>query len=299
MDTFISKVSIGVPVYNGENTLRPALDSLLNQSFTDFELIISDNASTDGTQLICQEYADRDQRVRYIRHEKNLGPAVNFKYALDQARGEYFMWAACDDIRSSDFIEVNFRFLSDNQDYVASTSPNGFEGQTLDKATLVSFALDGDAYARFVQFFVNCWVSHGIFYSLVRTNVLQGCGVLGQSFIAADWAINLYLASCGKIHRTSNAYTVFGIKGVSSRAGAYKAFRNSYIEVFFPFYRLAGYVFSLTRSLPVGQRLAIMLRLLRLNIGAVWGQFVSTLYLGYCSVFKADTHQDKVNVNAK
>lgn len=93
------QVSIGMPVYNGEKFIREALDSLLAQTFTDFELIISDNASTDGTEAICREYAAKDSRIRYVRQAKNLGPVANFKYVLDEAVGEYFMWAAHDDRR--------------------------------------------------------------------------------------------------------------------------------------------------------------------------------------------------------
>lgn len=91
-------VSIGMPIYNGEKYIREALDSLLGQSFANFELIISDNASTDGTEGICLEYAARDARIRYIRQPKNLGALANFKFVLDEARGAHFMWAATDDV---------------------------------------------------------------------------------------------------------------------------------------------------------------------------------------------------------
>ena len=90
-------VSIGMPVYNGEKYIREALDSLLGQSFTGFELIISDNASTDGTEAICQQYAAKDSRIRYVRQPVNLGALDNFTFVLDEARGGYFMWAAADD----------------------------------------------------------------------------------------------------------------------------------------------------------------------------------------------------------
>lgn len=91
------KVSIGMPVYNGEKYIREALDSLLAQTFTDFELIISDNASTDGTEAICREYVARDLRIRYVRQSENRGAAANFQFVLDESRGDYFMWAAADD----------------------------------------------------------------------------------------------------------------------------------------------------------------------------------------------------------
>ena len=95
----IPQVSIGMPVFNGEKFIREALDSLLAQNFTDFELIISDNASTDSTEAICREYEARDDRIRYVRQAENMGPVANFRYVLDEAVGEYFMWAAADDRR--------------------------------------------------------------------------------------------------------------------------------------------------------------------------------------------------------
>ncbi len=99
-------VSIGMPVYNGAGFIRDALDSLLAQTFTDFELIISDNASTDDTQAICAAYAARDPRIRYIRQPRNQGGVPNFLYVLQQARGDYFMWAAHDDIWAPDWLDV-------------------------------------------------------------------------------------------------------------------------------------------------------------------------------------------------
>lgn len=90
-------VSIGMPVYNGEKYIREALDSLLGQSHADFELIISDNASTDETESICQQYAAQDSRIRYVRQPVNLGALANFAFVLDKARGGRFMWAAADD----------------------------------------------------------------------------------------------------------------------------------------------------------------------------------------------------------
>lgn len=92
------KVSIGMPVYNGENFLREALESLLAQTFTDFELIVSDNASTDATQQICEEFAVKDQRVRYYRAEKNHGASWNHQFVIDQATAPLFRLAAHDDV---------------------------------------------------------------------------------------------------------------------------------------------------------------------------------------------------------
>lgn len=90
-------LSVGMPVYNGERFLAKALDSLLSQTFADFELIISDNASTDGTQQICESYAERDPRIQYSRNAQNMGAGWNVRRVYSLARGKYFKWAAHDD----------------------------------------------------------------------------------------------------------------------------------------------------------------------------------------------------------
>jgi glycosyltransferase involved in cell wall biosynthesis len=93
-----------MPVYNGEAFIREALDSLLAQTFGEFELVIADNASTDGTEAIARAYELRDARIRYVRHSKNAGPTANFRFVLNQSQGEYFMWAAADDLWAPSFI---------------------------------------------------------------------------------------------------------------------------------------------------------------------------------------------------
>ena len=105
-------VSIGMPVFNGEPYLAQALDSLLAQSFADFELIISDNASTDRTQEICESRRQRDPRIRYFRQPVNQGPASNFNFVLRQATGKYFMWAAHDDVWDREWIATVLRNFS-------------------------------------------------------------------------------------------------------------------------------------------------------------------------------------------
>lgn len=112
------KVSIGMPVYNGERYIRQALDSVLGQTFADFELIICDNASTDSTREICEEYAEKDTRIRYHRNEKNIGAGPNFNLAVEFARGEYFKWAAHDDICHETFFESCVNELDRNPDAV-------------------------------------------------------------------------------------------------------------------------------------------------------------------------------------
>jgi glycosyltransferase involved in cell wall biosynthesis len=104
-ESSVPKVSLGMPVYNGERFLRETLDSLLAQTYTDFELIISDNGSSDGTESICREYTARDHRVQYYREEVNRGAGWNYDRVVDLARGAYFKWAAHDDLCAPTYLE--------------------------------------------------------------------------------------------------------------------------------------------------------------------------------------------------
>ena len=97
-------VSIGLPVYNGEAFIEDAINSVLDQKFQDFELIISDNASTDKTQQICQAFADQDPRIRYYRNVTNIGASGNFNRVFELSKGQYFKWLAHDDIIAPDFL---------------------------------------------------------------------------------------------------------------------------------------------------------------------------------------------------
>jgi glycosyltransferase involved in cell wall biosynthesis len=94
-----------MPLYNAERYMREAIDSILGQTFTDLELIISDNASTDGTRQIAAEYVARDWRVRYYRNERNMGAAYNYNRVIEVAGGEYFKHAAYDDILAPTHIQ--------------------------------------------------------------------------------------------------------------------------------------------------------------------------------------------------
>jgi glycosyltransferase involved in cell wall biosynthesis len=130
------RLSIGLPVYNGENFLAQALDSLLAQTFTDFELVISDNASTDSTAEICRQYADRDPRIRYIRQSRNLGGSPNQDFVFRIARGELFKWAAHDDLYGKELLERCIEVLDRDPEAVLCHAGMGYidsEGALLER----------------------------------------------------------------------------------------------------------------------------------------------------------------------
>ncbi|MBW4459961.1 MAG: glycosyltransferase family 2 protein [Nodosilinea sp. WJT8-NPBG4] len=127
----VPKLSIGLPLYNGDIFLGQALDSILSQTFVDFELIISDNASTDQTEAICRNYLAKDSRIHYIRNQENLGASGNFNQVFILSSGEYFKWIAHDDLHDPNFLEKCFQVLEQDPSIVLAYSkattidPNG------------------------------------------------------------------------------------------------------------------------------------------------------------------------------
>jgi glycosyltransferase involved in cell wall biosynthesis len=120
MSSAAPRVSIGLPVYNGETYLAEAIECIRAQTFDDFEVIISDNGSTDRTQQMCRDYVASDARFRYIRQPTNLGVARNFNHTFQQSRGEYFKWVAHDDLMASTFLEQTVAALDTHPEAVLS-----------------------------------------------------------------------------------------------------------------------------------------------------------------------------------
>src|SRR5215831_11779077 len=118
----VPRLSIGLAVYNGENFLAQSIEALLGQTYEDFELIISDNASTDGTAGICQRYAKQDSRIRYFRQPRNVGSAPNHNFTIHQARGELFKTASHDDLYARDLLRVCVAALDERPEVVLAHS---------------------------------------------------------------------------------------------------------------------------------------------------------------------------------
>jgi len=276
----VPMITIGMPVFNGAKTIAAAIESILEQTFSNFELIISDNCSTDGTANICSRYAKQDGRIHVIRQDHNIGASENFKFVVKKARGVYFSWAAADDLRSPDFIETNVRFLEANPDYTASTSPNCFEGQE-QGGSWVDFAICGDFEDRVMLFLDNCWESHAIFYSVLRTKVIRECDLLGEEFLGFDWAIDLFLVKQGQINRASHGKLILGRKGLSNSCNPWRKFRKSFLSWPLPFYQFSLYAWRLTAGCGLRWRIKLIARLFKLNRQSAYHQLYAELFPFY------------------
>jgi glycosyltransferase involved in cell wall biosynthesis len=119
-------VSIGVPVFNGARYLEECLDSLVAQTYVDLEILISDNASTDRTAEICRAYSENDERVRYYRQDQNIGAAANWNFLVRNATGEFFKWAAHDDVCGPDLVARSVAALEASPAAVLAFGRTGF-----------------------------------------------------------------------------------------------------------------------------------------------------------------------------
>ncbi len=131
-ENVIPLVSVGIPVYNDEKFIKKAIESVLNQTFTNFELIISDNASTDSTSNICEEFVKKDNRIKYIKQDQNINLLPNYNFVLEKAESKYFVWLEADDFWYPQFLERNIKILESNHEFVASAGNIEYYGEEID-----------------------------------------------------------------------------------------------------------------------------------------------------------------------
>lgn len=170
-------VSIGLVTYNGEKYIRRSLESLLAQTHKNFELIISDDISTDATFSTCKEFAGKDKRIKLVRQEERQGQLENFRFVANEATGEYFMWAAQDDWWNPKFIEVMKDFLDKNQDYGVGMS--SYSRVYDDGEFLEDTKFDGEknithlGYGTVLEMMMKKVPIHKFSYGLFRTEILK------------------------------------------------------------------------------------------------------------------------------
>jgi len=199
MDKGKPRVSIGLPVFNGERYLRQALDSILAQTYGDFELIISDNASIDKTQNICLEYAAKDRRLRYYRNRRNIGAAANYNRVFLLSSGEYFKWAAHDDVLAPEFLEKCVHVLDSDSSIVlchskvARIDENGVLVENYDDETLSNLC-SWKPHERFRDYLFISRAPPWAIMGVVRAGALaktplHGCHIGSDSNLLAELSL--------------------------------------------------------------------------------------------------------------
>lgn len=195
------RLTIGLPVYNGEKYVAESIEALLGQSFTDFELVISDNASTDGTGDICRHYEKRDPRVRYFRQSKNVGLAPNHNFVVEQARGELFKWASNDDLYARDLINRCVDALDEYPDVVLVHSWSAMVDDSGTVTKAFEYPLNTGSPRAPERFRSLLFVSGGDDdYGVVRTQVLR-LTAMKESYHHADRTIIAELSLYGRFYQ--------------------------------------------------------------------------------------------------
>jgi glycosyltransferase involved in cell wall biosynthesis len=194
------RVSIGLPVYNGENYLAESIEALLGQTYEDFELVISDNASTDSTPDICRGYGKQDSRIRYIRQPRNIGLQPNHNFVIREARGELFKMTSHDDLYARDLLKRCVEALDANPGAVlahcweAIIDTSGTVIKLLDYTAAVDAPRAPD---RLRSLLFDGWDDYT--YGVMRTEVLLRTRMNGSHHFA-DRTINTELCLHGPFY---------------------------------------------------------------------------------------------------
>jgi glycosyltransferase involved in cell wall biosynthesis len=198
----VPKVSVGVPVYNGAQYLAQSLESILAQTYEDFDLLISDNGSTDDTEAICREFAKRDGRIRYVRQDRNRGASWNYNIVARETFGPYFKWATHDDLLAPTYLERCVEALDSESEGVVLAYPKtriidaegAVVGDYEDKLDL----REPTPHRRLRSLIRGLGLSNAAF-GLIRRSALEQTRLLA-SFPASDYVMLAELALLGEFH---------------------------------------------------------------------------------------------------
>lgn len=199
MDNRKPQVSLGLPVYNGEKYLEKTIDSILAQTYRDFELIICDNGSNDRTQEVCEYYCQRDERVKYHRNPKNIGIAPNYNKAFELSSGKYFKWADYDDILAPEFIAKTVAVLDQYPDVSVAFPKTKFidgNGDLLEDFEPPDEACSSKAHIRFKSLILNPDHIVSQASGLMRSEIVRR-SVMNGSYPCSDEVLIAHLSLLG------------------------------------------------------------------------------------------------------
>jgi glycosyltransferase involved in cell wall biosynthesis len=190
-------VSIGVPVYNGQDKIEKGLYSVLNQTYHNIQVLISDNASTDNTREICERICAEDERVSYVRQPVNLGLTTNFNAIFDLAEGDFFIWLGHDDWLSERYIEVCVETLEENPDVSLACGQSVYYQDGDESYRGVVVQLPQESPQERVATYYSLVSENGTFYGLMRRKQLAQVKMI--DVMGGDWLLIASMAFLGKV----------------------------------------------------------------------------------------------------
>ncbi|HEV7903627.1 MAG TPA: glycosyltransferase family 2 protein [Pyrinomonadaceae bacterium] len=206
-------VSVGLPTYNRASKLRRAVESVLAQDYPNFELIISDNASPDGTQAMCEELSRRDSRIRYVRQPVNLGLAKNFEFVLAQARGEFFVWLSDDDWFDSSYLSQCAGALVAQAELGLACGTDKYyeDGKFVFENRRINL-LEDSGSERVLSYYRQVGIN-GTFYGLMRREQLLR--IPFQAALGGDWLLVARVAFLSKVKALESVAINRSVTGAS------------------------------------------------------------------------------------
>lgn len=195
------KVSIGMPVYNGEDYIEAALQSLQSQTYEDLEIIVSDNGSTDRTHEIVSDVASMDKRLKVNRFRENMGASTNYNTVFELSSGAYFKWAAHDDLVKPTYIERCVDRYRSTKDTVSIVYPNSEfideEGNVTGPDGEDQTTLSAIATVRAIRVLRTQGMAAAVF-GLFNSDVLRRTSLIGN-FSSSDYVLLLQVSLLGRI----------------------------------------------------------------------------------------------------
>lgn len=266
----MANLTIGVPVKNGEKYLKNLFASIQEQSYSDYTIIISDNASTDDTSEICMNQAIKDPKIKYYRQSSDIGVAKNFDFVLSLAVSEYFTWWAVDDLRSPDNFLINVEFLNVNDSFVGSGSAFRFDTDGMDVLRNLN-ACDDKPADRVLKIVENFNDTSGLSFSIFRTSLLKEFRppFFEGNYYANDISRLIFLLIKYKINTfPSKGVLTIEASGISNSMNPFSKYRHSRIEIFLPYYYVSLYIMSIV-NFDFNIKLKILINLLKINLFAL------------------------------
>lgn len=261
----LPRVSIGIPVYNGEKFLKRALISIIYQSHKNIEIIISNNCSTDNSLEIIRNFKKIDNRIILHDQKEKLSMMDNFRFVLKKSNSNYFMWAACDDFRSRNFIQKNLEFLENNKDFVAAISPARFFKYKYNSKKIGDQTLDDQtAYKRIKKGLkLN---ANSRFYSLFRSDLLKTFNYIDNNYLGDDFPYIIHMLIKGKFKNIGEGSLILSKSGMSNRKNIFKKYQENYIDLILPFNKLLKNSLILSKSIKL--KFLIFIKILKFNFDA-------------------------------
>ena len=275
-------ISIGLAIYNEQRNIEKCINSILGQTHTDFELIISDDCSNDKTYEICKKYSQFDSRIKIFKQEKNIGVAENFNFVFKKSCHSYFIWLAGDDFISADYLEESLKTLIGNENCVFSSPPHCFKGDELNFDKHFSFSIKGELYERAEFFLKNSLNATGCNFAIFKREVLEGVPNMEKKFLGHDWKVLSYALSKGNYIRSKKGLLILGKGGLSSSPDFMGKEVRKIIEHFIPLFEFTKFFiksFIKNNKITLIKRLILFYLLIKLNLRFIFLKYVNILRL--------------------